>query len=135
MRVVYHPDEPVLSMSNGRRQAFVCKTFAHGPDVALRVAYDDPYDVVGLILLWPREYLPLGNGYDPEKDVLTIGETTDDPAFITENDDFVGYWETNLDDPRMLSAIGVAIYRASQHLGKASQAAAGGGSQPLPVVE
>lgn len=117
MRVIYDEEDGVLSMSIGRKAATGCESFVRGPDVALDVANDNSYEVVGLIVIGASVYLPLGKGYDAESDVLTIGETADDPALVTENGYFVGYWEVNRRDPDgSLQAIGVAIRRASVHL-------------------
>ena len=116
MRVIYDEEDDVLRMVI-RHSAVGTEPFVRGPDAALDVAVG--HDVVGLIVIGASVYLPLGLGYDAELDILTIGEMAYDPALITENSDFVGYWEVDEAEPeRVLNAIGVAIRRASVHLAK-----------------
>ena len=80
---------------------------------------DDPR-VVGVIVQHAEPYVALEKGYDAAMDTLTIGRTTDDPALISENGDFVGYWQPDTAeymDDGALEPIGVTLRNASQHLG------------------
>ncbi len=73
--------------------------------------------MIGFEIMGGSAYLPLGSGYDAENDVLTIGETTDDPAAITQCGDFIGYWEIDEEGtPDEKDPIGVALRQASKHL-------------------
>ena len=113
MRVIYDEEVDVLRLIYNQA-AIETKPFVRGPFAALEVAKDRK--VVDVEVVGASAYLPLGRGYDAENDVLTIGETTDDPDMVTENGDFVGYWEVYERGPGLIVAIGVAIRRASVHL-------------------
>ncbi len=78
----------------------------------------DDRRVIGVIIQHAEPYVTLEKGYDAGMDTLTIGKTTDDPDLISENGDFVGYWQPEADDPGTLEPIGVALRNASEHLGK-----------------
>ena len=76
------------------------------------------HGVVGLTVMGPRAYLPLGKkGYDAETDTLTFGVPVDDPARVTENGDLVAYWQVDKDNPdSYMDAVGAAIKNVSKHL-------------------
>ena len=89
-------------------------------DLALDMATEDGHDVIGFTLTGASHYLPLGAGagYDVRHDILTIGDTTDDPDLVTQNGDFIGYWAVSRANPNgFRDPIGVAVRRASTHLG------------------
>ena len=116
MRVIYDEEDDVLQVNTG--QAIVgTATLAYGPDLAVDVATEGGQDVVGFILLGAMAYLPFGRGYDAERDVLTIGDSTDDLVFVTENGDLVAYWQVSKVDPKgSLEPIGLSVRNASVHL-------------------
>ena len=112
------PADDVLRIRNGQQIADTAG-FLRGPDVAVHLGTMKGHDVVGLVVIGASAYLPLALGYDAESDVLTIGETTEARALMTENDDFVGYWQVDEEDPDgFRHPIAVAIRRASVHLAK-----------------
>ena len=117
MRVSYDSEADVLHMNNGQTIVDTA-TLAYGPDdLAVDLATSGGHDVVGCTLLGALAYLPLGRGYDAEQDVLTIGDSTDDPAFVTENGDLVAYWQVSEADPDgPFDPIGLAVRRASVYL-------------------
>ena len=118
MWVIYDKEADVLRMGSGQPIKDT-SGLLRGPDAAVDMATDGGCDVVGFILTGASAYLPLGLGYDPERDVLTIGETTDDPDLVTENGDFVGYWEVYVAEPGGVRLpVGVAVRRASMYLKK-----------------
>ena len=98
MRVSYNEVDSVLHITTGKR-AVDGASFLRGPDAAVLLGTLGGHDIVGLIVIGAAAYLPLGRGYDAERDILTIGETTDDTALITETGDFVGYWEVDASEP------------------------------------
>ena len=81
---------------------------------------EDNPSVIGIVIQHAEPYVALKKGYDAGMDTLTIGRTTDDPALISENGDFVGYWqpETAGYMDGALEPIGVTLRNASEHLGK-----------------
>ena len=78
----------------------------------------DDRGVIGIVVQHAEPYVALEKGYDAVMDTLTIGKTTDNPNLISENGDFVGYWQPETGDPHSLEPIGVTLRNASQHLGK-----------------
>ena len=126
MRATYDEAEDILTLSNGQPDA-VSASFLRGPDGALHLGTEEGHDVVGFILLGASAYLPCARGtacdYDANADVLTIGEAVEDPALVTENGDFVGYWARDEADPDgVRHPVGVAVRRASVNLGKVVKA-------------
>ncbi len=99
-------------------------------DVCVSVELNgDDRRVIGVIIQDGEPYLTLQNGYNASADTLTIGRTVDDPAFTSENDDFVAYWQLDEGDTDgALEPVGVALRNASKHLGKVRVL----GSHPLP---
>lgn len=90
----------------------------YNSDIVVDLATEDGHDIVGLGVLCASIYLPLGKkGYDAETDMLLMGDSTSDPALITENDDFIGYWRVDEHYPDgFLDPIGVAVKQASVYL-------------------
>ena len=116
MRVTYDKEADVLRVNNGQRIGDT-SGLARGPDLAVDVATFDGHDVVGFILLRASAYLVSDEGYDAEQDVLTLGDSTDDPAFVTENGDLVAYWKVCEADPNgPFEPVGLAVRHASVHL-------------------
>ena len=117
MKVSYDEENDVLVLTTKQRGP-VCATLSSATDdVAVELATEDGHDVVGLIAIGASAYFSPWKGYDADRDILTIGKTTDDPELITENGDFIAYWqasESYPDDP--MNPIGVAIKQASKHL-------------------
>ena len=62
--------------------------------------------------------LSLGKkGYDTDNDTLLMGNSTSDHALITDNGDFIGYWQDAESDPYGFRyPIGVAIRNVSAHI-------------------
>ena len=87
------------------------------PGIVLLTGADGGCDIVGAVIMAASYHLSLRHGYDAKSDTLLLGQATDDPALITKNGDFVGYWKPDADDPDgFWEPIGVAIKRASKHL-------------------
>ena len=117
MRVSYDETDDVLRLTTGQRVATCAGLLSATDDVALELATEYGHDVIGIVALGASGYLSPWKGYDADRDILTIGKTTDDPQLITENGDFIAYWQPRdieLDGPR--DPIGVAIRQASKHL-------------------
>ncbi len=131
MRVTYDPEVDALRVWTGQK-AVDGTSLEREFGTAVYLGTADGHDVVGFEVLGASVYLPLGLGYDVESDTLTIGETTDAPGLVTENGDFVGYWEVDEHEPDgFRNAIGVAIRRASEHLLPALATL----PQPLEVIK
>ena len=94
MRVSYDEKDDVPHMTTGQRAATCAGLLSATDDVALELATSDGHDVIGIIAVGASGYFSPWKGYDAERDILTIGKTTDDPDLITENGDFVGYWQS-----------------------------------------
>ena len=99
----------------------------YNSDIVVDLATEDGHDIVGLGVLCASLYLPLGKkGYDADTDMLLMGDSTSAPALITENRDFIGYWQVDEAAPDGFRyPIGVAIKRASVHLAEAIAAPSG----------
>ena len=116
MKAIYDQAVDVLRIIDGQPVADTA-SLLRGPDVAVDVATCNGHDVIGFTVIGASAYLPLGLGYDAQSDILTIGETTIDPALITENGDFIGYWQVYADEPNgFRDPIGVALRQASKYL-------------------
>ena len=131
MQVTYDMVDDVLRVWNGQKAAdgsSLLREFG----TAVYLGTVDGHDVVGFEVIGASAYLPFGLGYDAESDTLTVGETTDDPDLVTENGDFIGYWEVDVLEPdRFRDPIGVAIRRVSEHLAPVLAAL----PQPLEIVK
>lgn len=117
MWAVYDKEADVFSMGTGEKVGETAGLW--GPhELALDMATEDGQDVIGFILVGASHYLPLGEGagYGAENDILTVGNSTDDPDFIIENGDFIGFWMDPGFGDGSLDPIGVAVRRASTHL-------------------
>ena len=87
------------------------------PGIVLLTSTEGGCDIVGAVIMAASYYLSLRRSYDVKSDTVLLGKVTDDPALITKNGDFVGYWKPDKDDPNGLwEPIGVAIKQASKHL-------------------
>ncbi len=117
MRASYDAQVRVLQVLNGQTVE-VSASLIRGPDAAVHLGTHDGHDIVGFLVVGGSAFLPLGKrGYDPDTDTLTIGTATDDPDLVTENGDFIGYWEVDkLDAKGFRDSIGVALRNASVHL-------------------
>lgn len=124
MKVSYDKDVDILYVGTGQNEATSASLLRElGTTVSL--ATKDGYDVIGFEVLGGSAYLPLGTGYDAASDTLTIGETTDNPNLVTENGDFLGYWEIDPEYPDdVRDPIGVALRQASKHLAPITDALA-----------
>ena len=116
MKANYDVDADVLSLTTGVPPA-TSASLLDGPDIVVDLAEPDGHDIVGLVVMWASAYLPLKKGYDPETDTLLLGIKNDSPSLITENDDFVGYWQADEDEPDgFMDPVGIMIRNASKHL-------------------
>ena len=116
MKANYDVEADVLSLTTGVPPA-TSASLLDDPDVVVDLAESDGHDIVGLVVMWASAYLPLKKGYDSETDTLLIGVKNDSPSLITENDDFVGYWQADEDEPdSFMDPVGVMIRNASKHL-------------------
>ena len=123
MRVRYDREFDVLSIMTDTPEA-ICASLLDGPDVAVSLATEDGHDIVGVEVLGASAFIPLGKlGYDAETDTLTMGRTSNAPGLVTENADFVGYWQVCEEEPDgFRDPIGVALKRASAHLAELTRA-------------
>ena len=116
MKANYDVEADVLSLTTDVPPA-TSASLLDDPDVVVDLAEPDGHDIVGLAVMWASAYLPLKKGYDPETDTLLLGTKDDSPSLITENDDFVGYWQADEDEPdSFMDPVGVMIRNASKHL-------------------
>ena len=72
------------------------------PGVVLLTGTDGGCDIVVAVIMAASSYLSLRHGYDAQSDALLLGKDTADPALVTKNGDFVGYWKPDADDPNGL---------------------------------
>ena len=131
MKITYDAEEDIIRVWSGKKVA--CASSLQS-DFGTAVYMGDPdgHDVMGFEILGATAYLPLGPGYDANSDTLVIGETTDDPDLVTENGDFIGYWEmVVLERDEFRAPIGVALRRASVHLSTVLSAF----PQPSEIIE
>ena len=133
LRVSYDQEFDVLYLDTGERcsdGASITDLF----DVAAEIKTKGGYDLAGLIIMGATDYLsPWFNpiqgarpanaeagqlsSYDRTTDTLTLGFTTDDPAMITRDNDYlVGYWRPDPEDADYFPLIGVSLLNASKHL-------------------
>ena len=135
LRVSYDQDVDILCVSTGQRSRDgTTLDDPAGISVAAQIGTDNGYDIVGFIVqgaageLWPW-FVPIHwdppaivrarqlSGYDLATDTLTFGFTTDDPAMITQDNDYlVGYWQPDPEDADYFPLIGVSLLNAAQHL-------------------
>ena len=116
MRADYDVKANVLSLTT-EVPAKTSASLLDDPGVVVALAESEGHDIVGLIVMGAAAYLPLQRGYDPETDTLLLGEKTNSPELITENGDFIGYWQVYEDEPKgFMDPVGVLIRDASKHL-------------------
>ena len=98
-------------------QAATSSSLLDDPDIVVDLSEPEGHDIVGLGIMWASGYLPLKKGYDPEADTLLLGQQITSPRLITENGDFVGYWQPYEDEPdAFMDPVGVLLRNASKHL-------------------
>ena len=133
LRVSYDQEFDILYANTGERcydGASITDLF----DVAAEIKTKGGYDLAGLIIMGDTYYLspwfipvqearPANAGdrqlssYNPATDTLTFGFTTDDPAMITQDNEYlVGYWQPDPEDADYFPLIGVSLLNASKHL-------------------
>lgn len=116
MRVFYDTEADVLRIWTSV-QAATSSSLLNDPDIVVDLSEPEGHDIVGLGVMWASGYLPLKKGYDPETDTLLLGRQTTSPDLITENGDFVGYWQPYEDEPDgFMDPVGVLLRNASKHL-------------------
>ena len=117
MRTFYDSEANYVRLLSGDKGE-LSTTLLDDDNIVIDLDTEDGYGIVGLTIMGPRAYLPLGKvGYDAEADVLTFGVRVDDPALVTENGDLVAYWQVDKRDPtNCMDAVGAALRNASQHL-------------------
>ena len=109
MRVTYDKEVDGLRVWNGQ-EALDGASLLREFGTAVYQGSEDGYEVVGFEVLGATVYLPFGRGYDADSNTLTIGDTTDDPDLVTENGDFIGYWEVDQEEPDgFWNPVGVAL--------------------------
>ncbi len=120
MRIAFEREFDALSVMTDTPEA-ICASLPEGDDpyIVICLATEDGHDIAALEVLGASTFIPLGKSdYDAETDTLKIGRTRNVPDLITENGDFVGYWQVYEEDPGgFWDPIGVALRRASEHLG------------------
>ena len=118
MRVIYDHEANVLRIITDTPAA-TAASLLDDPGIAVELATDDGHDIVGLIVMGASAYIPLGKckSYDAASDTLLIGRKTTSPELITENGDFIGYWQPYEDEPdAFMDPVGVLLRNASKHL-------------------
>ena len=129
MQATYDAESNVLRVWNGQPIADTA-SLLRGPDAAVHLGTQGGHDVVGFLVVGASAHLRFEVGYDATSDVLTIGDTVDDPLLTTENGDLLGYWEVDEQEPDgFRDPVGVAIRHASKHLAPAIAAL----PQPLDI--
>ena len=119
MRVSYDEENDILALSTGQVQRDGASLYDY-TDVAALFGTDGGRDIVGVEMMAASHWF--SKGYDKEKDTWLLGNSTDNPDMITVDGDFVGYWQPYDADPcEVPDPIGVAVMRASAHLGKVSE--------------
>ncbi len=117
LTIVYDQDADVLRVMTHEADREV--TCAHlEDDLGVLVGLDDDAGthVVSVDVMGASAYLPLGTlGYDSASDTLTLGAGVSDATIVTDTGDIVTYWRSVPGDS-VLTPIGVAIRRASEHL-------------------
>ena len=120
MRVIYDREANVLRIITDTPAA-TAASLLDDPGVAVELATDDGHDIVGLIVMGASAYIPLGESYDAAYDTLLLGRKTTTSGMITENGDFVGYWQPYEDEPdAFMDPVGVLLRNASKHLAAVS---------------
>ncbi len=118
MSLSYNKEDDILSITT-KTPAATSAALLYDGGIAVDLATEDGYEVVGVVVMGASLYIQFGKGYDPETDILLMVRKTNDPAFITENWDFVGYWQADKIDPTAFQdPIGVAIKQASKHFAR-----------------
>ena len=136
LRVSYDQEFNILDLDTGERCSDGASLLAPAlSGIAVLIKTDGGHDVAGLIVMGASACLsphfarketgqpfplvePPISTYDPETDTLTLGFTTDDPALITQDNDYlIAYWQQNPDYPDDFNdPIGVSLLNASKHL-------------------
>lgn len=136
LQVSYDQESDILSLDTGERCFDGASLLA--PEVsgiAALIKTDGGYDVAGLIVMGAASCLsphfarkgtgqpvplvkPSISTYDPATDTLTLGFTTDDPALITQDNDYlIAYWQPDPEDAAdFADPIGVSLLNAAKHL-------------------
>ena len=151
LRVSYDQEFNILDLDTGERCSDGASLLAPAlSGIAVLIKTDGGYDVAGLIVMGASACLsphfarketmqpfplvePPISAYDPATDTLTLGFTTDDPALITQDNDYlIAYWQPNPEYPDDFNdPIGVSQLNATQHLApyfvRAELPPAGGG--------
>ena len=118
MRANYDKEANVLRLTMDV-QAVTAASLLDDPGIVIDLSASEGHDIIGLVIMGASAYLPLGRGYNPSTDTLLLGTKTNDPGLITENGDFIGYWQVYDDDPsEFMDPVGVAIRNASKHLAR-----------------
>ena len=116
MKASYDTKADVLSLTTGIQPA-TSASLLDDPDIVVDLAEADGHNIVGLMIMWASAYVPLNKGYDPDTDTLLLGTKTAPHHLISENDDFIGYWQVDDDEPDgFMDPVGVLLRNASRHL-------------------
>ena len=136
LRVSYDQEFNILDLDTGERCSDGASLLAPAlSGIAVRIKTDGGHDVAGLIVMGASACLsphfarketgqpfplvdPPISDYDRETDTLTLGFTADNPAMITQDNDYlIAYWQPDPNDAEdFLDPIGVSLLNASQHL-------------------
>ena len=117
LRISYDPDVRILNITTANR-GVTSTSLAHDYDVIADLSSEEsPSKVVGLEILNPIDYLPLGtHGYDEKTDTLLLG-LKEDATSVEANGDLVAYWKPDPDDPDDYTLLGVGVLSARKWLG------------------
>ena len=116
VRVSFNPDVKILDVTTENR-GVISTSLEHDFDVIADLATEEvPTKVVGLQVMNPSEYLPLGiYGYDDQANTLTFG-SKQGATDVKTNGDLVAYWAPDPYDPNDYTLLGVEVLSARKWL-------------------
>ena len=117
LRISYDTDVRTLNIMTANR-GVTSTSLAHDYDVIADLFSEESSSkVVGLEILNPIDYLPLGtHGYDEKTDILLLG-LKEDATSVEANGDLVAYWKPDPHDPDDYTLLGVDVLSARKWLG------------------
>ena len=117
LHISYDSDVKILNIMTSNR-GVTSTSLRRDYDVIADLASENsPSKVVGLEILNPTDYLPLGtHGYDEETDTLLLG-SKEGATSVEANGDLVAYWKPDPHDPKDHTLLGVEVLSARKWLG------------------
>ena len=116
LHISYDSDVKILNIMTSNR-GVTSTSLRRDYDVIADLASENsPSKVVGLEILNPTDYLPLGtHGYDEETDTLLLG-SKEGATSVEANGDLVAYWEPDPHDSQDHTLLGVEVRSARKWL-------------------